>query len=471
MKKTILILITVLVFSACSEDWLDVDPSTAMTPDVAFHSLEDAQVALRGVYNALWTRTSNATYYGADIFSYGDVKGDDMRTFGPGLRSEIQYNFTEAEETSTWGLWTRPYVGLSNVNAILEKIDDVEAITDAQIAIRNEIIGQSLALRGLFHFDLVRIYGRMPSNGSPASDLGVTIATKMISPANNPSRNTVAEVYAQIIMDLSNAIPMLSTARKTDGTINAWAAKALLSRVHLYYRNYAQALELAEDVIQNGPYSLLTYDEYVYSWGQEYAAESLFEIPFNAQQNSDREGIGYLLDPTGYGSITLTDSFIELIFEDEDDIRNQIILPDSRDDRMSYLAKYPGKGGESSRINNPRIIRLAEVYLIASEAALKVDNQEKANTYLKQLYDIRTNRDNEVGNVDLDRILLERRKELAGEGHRFFDLMRVSRPIVRLGSDHFSSIIELKPDHWRTIQPIPNIEMNANPNMEQNPGY
>lgn len=471
MKKIFSILLVAAIFAACSDDWLEVDPSTSMTPEVAFRSLEDAQVALRGVYNTLWTRTSNATYYGADIYTYGDVKGDDMRTQSSGLRTEQQYNFTEAEEASTWGLWTRPFVGLSNVNAILEKVSEIEAVTEQQKVLKADIEGQSLALRALFHFDLARIFGRMPANGNPETDLAVPLVTRMMSPAYNPARNTVAEVYAQIIRDLYDAIPKLSTQRKTDGTINAWAAKALLCRVQLYYGNYSQALELAEDVIQNGPYSLIAYDEYVDSWATAFSVESLFEIAFNAQQNSDREGLGYLLDPTGYGSVTLTDSFIDMILEDEDDIRTQIVMFDSRDNRRGYLNKYPGLNGASTRINNPKVIRLAEVYLIASEAALATGDQAKADGYLNALYDIRTNRENNLSNVDMERILLERRKELVGEGHRFFDLMRLSKPVMRNGSDHFSSVLELQPDHHRAIQPIPDIEMNANPNMVQNPGY
>lgn len=470
MKKHIVIILSIFVFAGCGEDWLELDPSTALTPSMAFQSFDDAEVALRGVYNTFWTRSTGATYYGADIYTFGDVKGDDVRTWEPGKRTGSQYRYIETPESSTSGFWTRPYVGLLNVNAIIDEVDNLPATTPAEIAQKDNIRGQALALRALFHFDLVRIYGRLPENGSP-SDLGVALADRVIAPTENLPRNTVGEIYDLVIQDFSDAIPLLTDVRVTNGTINSWGAKSLLARVYLYTQQYGQAFTLAEDVINNGPYDLLTYDEYAASWGLGYASEGIFEIIFNAQQNSDREGLGYLWDPTGYGAVTLTDSFIELMDQDPDDIRNSIILDDPRDGRRGFLAKYPGKDGQSERINNPRVIRLAEVYLIAAEAALKSGNQTAANNYIKALYDIRTNRDNDVGNVDLDRILLERRKELVGEGHRFFDLMRNGLPVIRTGGDHFALTLELQPTDHRAIQPIPQFEINANPNMQQNPGY
>lgn len=471
MKKYIVILLSAFVFTACSEDWLNLEPSTSLTPTSAFQTLDDAQIALNGVYNALYSATSGSTYYGADIFSFGDVKGDDVRTFEPGKRTAQMYRYTETPESSTSGFWRMPYRGLMNANAIIAEIDNLEVVTEEEEAQKENILGQAMALRALFHFDLVRIYGKMPENGNPTEDLGVALADRIISPAENLPRNTVEVIYNQVIQDLTDAIPMLTTDKVTDGTINNWAAKALLSRVYLYNKQYGEAYTLAADIIDNGPYSLLSYADYTNSWATGFSTESIFEIVFNAQTNSDREGIGYLWEPGGYGAMTLTDDFIAMMQADPDDIRNSIILEDSRTPgRFGYLAKYPGKDGESSRINNPKVVRLAEVYLIAAEAGLQ-SGQGDPDALIKELYDARTDRDNTVSGVDLDRILLERRKELIGEGHRFFDLMRNGLPVVRSGSDHFSLTLELQPTDYRAIQPIPQYEMNANPEMEQNAEY
>ncbi len=467
MKKHFLIILSIFVFATCTEDWLDeVEPSTSLTPDMAFQTLDDAEVALRGVYSWLWTRTNNQTYWGGDIQTYGDVKGDDVRTSEPGKRTASQYRYTETPESSTLGFWRIPYKGLLNANALLENIEDVEVVTEADEEQRDQIKAQAYTLRAVFHHDLARIYGRMPANGDPSTDLAGTLAIEVVPPHENRERSTVQELYEQTIEDLKTAIPMLDDTRLTNGFINKWAAKGLLSRVLLYYEEYEEALEYAEKVINSGIYELLDYEEYEASWQEEFASEGIWEINWNTAQNADREGLGYLWDTRGYQAVRLTESFIDLLGENEDDIRNSIVDPEN-----GFLGKYVGPEGELSRLTNIRVVRLAEVYLNAAEAAYKTGNQALADGYITAIYDARTSENNTVENVDLDRILLERRKELVGEGHRFFDLMRNGLPVIREGDDHFTLTMELQPDDHRAIQPIPQVEINANPNMVQNPGY
>lgn len=470
MKKYILFLMAgLLVVTSCS-DWLETTPSDQLTPDMAFQSIDDAEVATRGLYRLMWTH-GGAAYYGAQMFFYGDVMADDVRTYSPADRTSNTYRHIHTPDNSLGGLWSKPYEALLNANFVLSKLDDLPTRTQQDVIRIEQARGQALALRALFHFDLVRVFGSMPINADPASSLGVPLVTKVVRPDENLSRNTVAQVYTQVVEDLEAAIPLLPSARVTDGTLNTWGAKAILARVHLYQNNYAKALELAEDIIQNGPYQLLPFGQYIDSWAGDFSVESIFELVFSSTASADREGVGYLWAPDGYGAMTLTRSFIDLMTEDPDDVRAGLIKVDSRDANARYLAKYPGKNYSDVRINNPRIVRLSEVYLIAAESALKTGNQAGANAYLKTLYDIRTNRDNDVGQVDLDRIMLERRKELVGEGHRFFDLMRNGLPVVRTGSDHFTTSLELGADHHRALLPIPQFELNANKNMVQNPGY
>ncbi len=470
MKKIILFLIAGMIAMTSCSDWLDTAPSNQLTPDMAFQSIDDAEVATRGLYRLMWTQ-GGAAYYGAQMFFYGDVMADDVRTYAPADRTANTYRHIHTPENSLGGLWSKPYEALLNANFVLSKLDDLPTRTQNDVIRVEHARGQALALRALFHFDLVRVFGPMPANADPSVSLGVPLVTRVVRPDENLSRNTVAEVYAQVVKDLEEAIPLLPTARVTDGTLNKWGAQALLARVHLYQGNYSKALELAEDIIHNGPYYLLPYNAYVDSWAGDFSVESIFELVFNSTASADREGIGYLWAPGGYGAMTLTRSFIDLMLDDSEDVRAGLVKVDSRDSNAMYLAKFPGKNYTDSRINNPRIIRLSEIYLIASEAALKTGDQAEANSYLKTLYDTRTNRDNDVGQVDLDRILLERRKELVGEGHRFFDLMRNSLSVIRTGSDHFTTSFELGPDHHRALLPIPQFEINANKNIVQNPGY
>ena len=151
---------------------------------------------------------------------------------------------------------------------------------------------------------------------------------------------------------------------------------------------------------------------------------------------------------------------------------------------MRDLKKEPGRSDFSTqgvRVNNVPVIRLSEVYLIAAEAAVKLGDSENADFYTNEIYK-RANPDaDDLENVDLDRILEERRMELIGEGHRFFDLMRNNKEVVRYTSIdnqgwHMSLVAESRKfdnTYFRAILPIPKKEVDANPVLreQQNPGY
>jgi len=476
MKKISLYITAFLMIllAGCSEDWLEVDPSTSLRTDKAFNNLDDAQVALNGAYSSM----QSAGYYNADIITYGDMKGTDVRSWNNGKRADNQYLYQEEPEASNSSLWSQPYYGLMLVNTILDQIDDMPAETAEEEAERDHIKGQSLALRALLHWDLVRIYGKMPENGTPSSDLGVPIIDKVIDPENKPARNTVKEVYDFVISNLQTAIPLLKD-EKNDGLFNSFAARALLSRVYLYYNNPGQALTLAEQVIGNNQYSLIDAAGYVGSFVSGSNSETVFELVNTTDDNSDREGVGYLWDPEGYGALTLTDQMIGIMQENPDDARSGLLAPDSRDaGRLGYLLKYPGKT-TSTRVFNVPIIRLSEMYLIAAEAAIKTSAMTTAQGYLNDLLEARTGVADSlaVADVDMDVLMYERRKELIGEGHRFFDLVRNGMPIDRQGDDHLNNApMYIDPqgsgeNDFRVVQPLPRFELDVNPNLIQNQGY
>ena len=135
--------------------------------------------------------------------------------------------------------------------------------------------------------------------------------------------------------------------------------------------------------------------------------------------------------------------------------------------------------------SNIPVLRLSELYLIAAEAAVKLNNNDKAVKYLDAIVS-RANPERTVQGktVTLDDVLLERRKELFGEGHRFFDALRNHQTIVRKEStkefpeiaetSHLKMVDESVSFDWnyyRVVLPIPKAEMNSNPNMQQNPTY
>lgn len=485
MKKRFIytLLGVALLGTSCSDSWLEEDPSDKLAVDGSVQTVTQAQYAIDGVYDQM----SHHSYYnGKFIFNF-DVMADDMRASGTG-RLDDYYRYTFYTESSDNEMWTRPYKAMKNVASLLAVIDDVEAEGADAIAAKNDIKGQALALRGLIHFDLVKTFGKPYTHGGAATALGVPIVTDLVAFDAKMSRNTVEEVYNQVIADFKAGIDLLSDDAN-HGHINKAAAQALLARVYLYKGDMANALTYAEEVINNSGVALMSRDNYVGEWAKDGMSESLFEIVNSSEDNGGLESVGYLSDPDGYGQFVATDPFIAKLEAATYDVRNQMLAKDELD-RMGRVMKYPGKANEPSYTSNTRIVRLSEVYLIAAEAALATDATKAAgylNAVIERAYPTEDVMDTDgttvlfdhpadvptvtAGTINLARILEERSLELVAEGHRFHDLVRNNLTITR-GDDYWGTTYKtIEMDDHKIIQPIPRIELDANPNMVQNPGY
>lgn len=150
------------------------------------------------------------------------------------------------------------------------------------------------------------------------------------------------------------------------------------------------ALQDAKEVIENSPYSLYTINDYLSVWAQQFSpSENIFEIAVTSQYNAQRNSLGYYTHAEGYAEAAISDSFKQLLdAQPAGDIRKQLIAEetDNGNNTGYYTQKYPGYNGEIY-VNNPKVIRLSEVYLIAAEAALKSinDNGASAAEYINTL--------------------------------------------------------------------------------------
>lgn len=479
MKKTlyVLILLPLFLFS-CSEDWVDLNPTTEVVSLEAIKNLVDADYAINGIYSTF----QSYEYYGARMQYYGDVTGDDMQATGTNKRSSQFYMMISNTDNVYTSLWAMPFKVMRYANNILSQIDALE-VTPAEEATKNDIKGQALALRAMALFDLTRVFGATYQKDNGAS-LGGCIITEPVGPDYMPTRNTVSECYTQVISDLTTAIPLLSDA-KNDGKINRWAAKTLLSRVYLYKGDNANALIQAEEAITGATgkgYRLWTNTEYASAtaaWKSKFTPEVLFEVVNNVSDRAGNDGIAYLMLRSGYNDIVLTEDFLNLLNEDPADVRHGLTKLETSSSsynktRPVYLLKYTGPESDVRNANIP-VIRISEAYLNAAESAVMLANNDKAIQYLDPIVK-RANPANSVtGTVTLEQVIKERRKELVGEGHRQFDAMRNNETITRIGGWHVSGLIEEVKSYNRTyfhaILPIPRYEMDANEGMVQNPGY
>jgi len=263
------------------------------------------------------------------------------------------------------------------------------------------------------------------------------------SQISKPTRNTVEEVYTQVILDLKDAYNLLPD----DNGIFAdkYAAQGLLARVYLQQGNFEAARNAADDVIQNSGHILESSFAVAFNNDTD-SNEDLFSWQITSQDGSNGMNTFWAnLVNGGRGDVTVTNLYLDL-FTDSDD--RAVFFYD-----VGFTTKW------QSQFANISFIRMAEMYLIRAECnerlgsiigAIPADDINRIRN--------RSNASNIA--VDLDVILLERRKELGFEGHRLHDIKRLKE-----------SVGELNYDADNLVFPIPQREMDVNSNLVQNPGY
>ena len=489
--------------TACGSDWLDVSPSDGVPADGALKNSATLESARVGLYKALKGTSDMSDYYGRNMFVYGEVRGEDMQhsIYGSN-RADFYYKmeYSTANDFSRGNsVWQSPYVVVSRANRIIEANNLSDASSNA--ATINRIKAEARVLRALAIFDVTRVYGKPYLQDNGAS-WGAALSTQTLNPAAKVKRSTVAECYTFVENELKAVIASgaLST-EKTEGYVNQWFAKGLLSRVYLTKGDYANALTLAKDVIDNSPYQLWTRDQYVHAWYKDDVAhgnEMLFEIAVTGFNDwNDREGYPYLVTedtdrgPSGYGDMVITKAFSDALLSDANDIRNNIVAaPTSQKvvdantflGRKVYLRKFIGSTTQTDpRYSNVPLMRLSEVYLNAAEAAFKLGNMTDAATYLNAIISHRTTSATTVtaSSITADRIYMERRKELVGEGHRYFDALRRGETITRYTNatnQGWHQVLNADVQSFNTwtfkkeLPLIPSMELNGN-DIQQNPSY
>jgi hypothetical protein len=484
MKKiNILLVMAVLFFSAC-KDFLDVKPTNSGDAGTAIQTAADAKI----IMNGLMSKMASGNYYGRNFPLYGDTKGGDLAVYSQGRGYDYLYAFNHSEGSNSYStIWSQGYHIIAQINNLLESIDALKAAGSNENF--DSYKGQALTARAITYFDLVRLYGKTYLDDK--TSWGVPNVTTTLPSNAQLLRATVEENYTQILNDLKAAEPLLSKA-KANGYINYYANKAMQARVYLYMGQNDLALAAAEEIINSNVYKLYENNEWVGSWASEFGTESIFELAiYPSEGDLGTSSLGAYVRRAGHGSASFlgnfmaSDAFIARMNEDPQDVRHGIIARDETSaNRMGSWYKYSGsvtlagdKKTNNSTAVNIKVIRLSEVYLIAAEAAL-TSNPAKAATYLNAIRKRSPNLAPATAQtVSLDMIADERSKELFGEGHRFFDMIRWNKPITfndelgNLAITHRNKTIDRS--FYKTILPIAIGEINANPGIkaQQNPGY
>ncbi len=469
--KILMIIAVIFSITACGDAFLEQTPQQSVDSDLAISTLADADIALNGCYDNL----QDVNLYARDYFVVCDIATDNskLRPENAGRFLDIYYWSITATDGYMAGFWTHGYETLNRINNILLRIDDLEG-DDVEKA---RIKGEASGLRAVTHLLLVNLFGQA-YNENPAGP-GIPIMTEPAGVDYEPARNTVAEVYAQILADLDVADNNLSYNTQNLYFTKA-AAKALKSRVYLYMNDWANAKAEAEAVINSGLYSLADYvvadnpdgaaaGDYIKAWAQASNSESIFNIGFTTTDYHSVDMLGYMYLKEGYGDVIPTTDLMDLY--SDADMRNNWFYVDGD---YTYTNKYPGIEGARAGVDNIPVTRLSEVYLNAAEANVELGNEAIAITYLDEIIhrsDAAVGTTTATGAALRAKILLERRKELPFEGHRFWDLKRNGDDVVRVDKtvpDAIALIVAGSDDY---AYPIPQIEINVNTNIVQNPGY
>ncbi len=452
------------LFLSCSESFLELTPEYAVSDELAITNLEDLEVSVTGVYSEF----QSAYYYGRYMFLIPDVLADDVKQYSDANRVvDYSRHVQQVDDAQASALWTGLYFSNNALNSIINsEIEVLESDEDE----KNHILGEAYALRGLVYFDLVRLFSQHYTYTDDASHAGVPIILEHDTYLE-PERNTVAEVYDQVISDMTTALTLLSDTSRSgnSNTLSAASVKALLARVYLYKEDWANAEAMATDVINSG-YSLVDNENYLNLWNVDNTSESIFEISNTDTDNEGGNSLAAMYLDEGYGDYLPSNDVISLY--DTDDARLEVFIEDESltgDYASDRMYKYP----EVLGYDNIKVIRLAEVYLIRAEARAEIGTditgaQEDLNTVrqraLPSAEDVTA-----TGDDLIDEIMLERRLELCFEGQRLWDLMRKKEDIVR--TQCTSSTCYIPYGDYTNILPIPQDETDVNPNIEQNSGY
>lgn len=456
MKKHILYTIGVLAtltLTQCGKKIDEVAPQQNVLSETALNNTDNIQKAVTGVYGIV----RGSTMLGCDIQMAADLLGGNGDLVWRGTffaqRDLFIKNIVSDNGIAT-ATWITSYQAINAANNVLENVDKI-----GDIAKRNLAKGEVLFLRGLTYFELIRLFAQAWNPSGSNDGLGVPLMLKA-NDLSRPSRATIAQIYAQVIADITEAETLLPNSN--GNRANKFAAKALLARIYLQQSNYAQALAKANDVITNGGYALNTTVTEMFT--NNNTKEAIFEIQQDAVNNAGRTNSGlatFYANTAGFGrgDVEITKAHLALY-----DTIQRI------DKRLTELF-YDGVKQKSSAkwldpTKNINILRLAEMLLTRAEC----NSRLSSNTGATPLADVNAIR-NRAGlpnltTVDLDAILRERRLELCFEGHRIHEVKRLGLNVVSANPAFNYSATSPK-----LVLPIPLREMNVNPNLVQNPGY
>lgn len=495
MKKILYTLLGIVGFTLASCD-MDMNPYNKIPTDQALQSLNDFKNFRNGFYE-----------YTRDIFTGAfviqpEIQADGLNAvidFSNAYGGWYRWQFT-AEDG---GQWAHFYYLVSNCNLVLEKgYALMHSFSPAEQEQLKQYLGEAYFMRALAYEELAIRFCKPYTHANPSIDLGIPLVTKYVPTSNAssyPERSSLEETYKFINSDLDSAAKyVVNPGKQNSGYATEDAVVALKARVALQMGNYAAAIAAAKPLVDGGVYPLVTSAAGMKKmWVNDESTETIFQPIFKMNQMGSETG-GVLVDKSR-GGTSINPDFIPTktvldLYDKDNDLRFDAYFQEATmtfstgQANLYYCNKWPGNPalytGATNFVNMPKVLRIAEMYLILAEAYNESGDPGSALTYLNALKSKRIlnyNNPSYSGSALTNEIRKERQRELYMEGYRLWDLKRYGEgfsgrtpqdeiSVYLNGNDNTTAISKAASD-FRFVWPIPVHETNANPQIKQNEGY
>ena len=444
----------ILLTTTSCKKFLTPNPEAgAIQSTDVFTSDGTATSAILGMYTTMMYGGIGTTAYNGTLGVFLGLASDELNDY---TQKYLDWQNDKPINTAyapDYYIWSTAYNDIYQANIAIEGLPAANGLSDS---IRTQLLGECYFIRAFSYFLLTNVYGAVPLAVSSNYSVNATLA-----------RADSATVYQQIVSDLHQAESLLTATYPSQDMVraNRYVAQALLARVYLYQQNYTAAEAMVDSVLA-GPYQLESNLSGVF---QTTSTEVIWELLpitqgyFNAYDYSWYTPANSNSGPLKY----LTPSLVSTFETGDQRAKTWVTAYPFGGTTYYYPSKYTAAPASAATQYNV-VLRLAEQYLIRAEARAWQGNLSGAASDLNV---VRTRAGLGATTAATEPALLtaiahERRVELFTEwGHRWFDLKRTGTIDAVIGS--------LKPtwnDDYR-LAPIPQLEIAADPNLTQNPGY
>jgi len=477
MKTYKIILFTLLlVFSSCS-DFLELEPEYLANESSFYQTEEDFETAMIGNYSAL------QNIYDASLLRLTELTTDNAYiqwTSPTASEFECDEMRLSSANTETNSVWNLSFKTIVRCNTVLDRLEGAEI----NETLKTQFQGEAYFLRAFNYFNLVRLFGDLPLIE------GVFNSPDEIS-TFDMTRRPISEIYDLIISDLLQANSLLQGFELSKSHASSGAAQALLGKVYLTQKSYPEAITTLKSVIDSGEYIL--QDDYgtMFTNNNDELPESIFEIKYISGNIGEGNGFSGLFTPPSFNAAIFPGNMngsgriiptldVRASYEENDlrrelSIKDSLLLLDGTYEQLQYGLKFVdftvGLQGDGGINFTP--LRYADVLLMYAEALNESDRTNEGYPFINAvrgragLSDL-TNLSKEEFALALEQ---ERRVEFLSEGQRWFDLARTGRTIEVLNS-YFQSIgSSFSVTQEELLMPLPQREIDIDPNLKQNPGY